>query len=353
MKFKLSHLILLFLVFGLIFGFSPMVSAASDSCVLDIDDFTLNNVTGILYTQSSHDDDDDYDGNYVVQVYTLGDNLVATSDDVYAVDEGVTAHNNVTIPSEGSYKFRARIFVSERYIADGFFYSDYSYVTYAVTGGGAEGADLLIGTPTILDYAEHNTTHSIVYVGAQIGYNVTYWQSGGINYSFKVRIQADAPTQDEVTYGWFNITEGMYWNEGYIYVNKYYDYDISVYGTIFENESSPSNATYLTWSSAVFFDWQDYGDPYAREDIESSDDFAGQPMWVWQAVFALGLIMFFFMLPTLICSRMRAPPPPSSVNMSCGFLAMIGLTLFGVIPIWVCFMFALIMAIYIIQLLRR
>ena len=88
------------------------------------------------------------------------------------------------------------------------------------------------------------------------------------------------------------------------------------------------------------------------ESPTGEEEFLGYSMDIWNTIFCLGVVMFFFILPTLITKDLKKPIP-KEVNIMFGFLAVIGLTLFGFLPVWLMFIFALILVVFIILKLKR
>ncbi len=87
-----------------------------------------------------------------------------------------------------------------------------------------------------------------------------------------------------------------------------------------------------------------YVEAFAGEDFEWRDE--------WTVLFCLGVTIFMFLLPSLISAQARINVPPI-INVFSGFMGIIALVYFAVLPITIIYLLALAMIIYIVYIFRR
>jgi len=94
-------------------------------------------------------------------------------------------------------------------------------------------------------------------------------------------------------------------------------------------------------------------DTVATEEEQISDNiFIGIPVSTWYAVFGVGMCLFFFILPSLVSQNFRHPIP-KEVNIFSGVIGVVGCTLFGLFPLWILFIFALLIVAFVILKVKR
>lgn len=84
----------------------------------------------------------------------------------------------------------------------------------------------------------------------------------------------------------------------------------------------------------------------------AQDEMFGMPGSVWWTIVGLCITMFFFFLPSLVSQNFRHPIP-KEVNIFCGTGGLIACVLFGFFPIWVVFVYALLIVVYIVLKIRK
>jgi len=92
-----------------------------------------------------------------------------------------------------------------------------------------------------------------------------------------------------------------------------------------------------------------------RDDSSSSDDdddgtFLGYSMQIWLIIFGICVVLFMFLLPSLALPHVSVHP---MVNMFSGFVGYIGCAMFGVFPLWLTFIIALLVIVYIVNMMRN
>lgn len=340
--------IILLLFLSFLISFIPVVPPVSAAYNHDINVGTIHisdNATGAITCWFTVDDWSPAGGDGYMKVYYQGTSVeAASSSQIFGIEDDKTFWGNATsLPSESNYQARIELF---SYGDTDWHYSEYTYFTWTQVVGNT--TNVSIGEPLVLDRVAYNQTWSTLTVGAQVVYNASAFDPAK---TAKVKIFADTPTEAPYDSEWHVIPDGGYYNNFTINVPNYYcTYDVYAYLLLFDGETE--NFTYSDYSDTTSYSCGDEGDPY--EGPGADDEFAGYPYWVWQTLFSLGIIMFFFMLPSIVASKSRSPMHiPPIVNVMCGFMSMIGLTVFGWVPIWVNFMFALVMIVYVVYMLRR